>query len=308
MWLQYNLQTGGELKYARALTILVWVAIGIALLSCVISQLLQPSYRWMLALGVALVFTGSAIPQVLPKCRGHSWWKWIRAVCVCTIITSGAFVSTYGWNVRSGHLRDRAMLTAVAAELDLNQMRIELLSLAHQTYEVTGNPDAMTALPLPTTNHIGQAVLASSIYARDSEFANAVLIYVLAADSLAAQLKKIDLVCSSHIISPEMAKPIIDSAFGDKRAFRGFWDQHKRFAGQLVGKYDWCFGQGKNRMHKPVLDDFYRNVVLPKQMQLTALDHQQRMKRSIDDLKAKGRLIPFPSDSTNRKSGEDPNR
>jgi len=51
-----------------------------------------------------------------------------------------------------------------------------------------------------------------------------------------------------------------------------------------------------------------RTKVVPKQIQLTTLDHQQRMKRPIDDLKAKGHLFPFPSDSTSGKSEEDPNR
>ncbi len=101
---------------------------------------------------------------------------------------------------------------------------------------------------------------------------------------------------------------MIDSAFGDKGLFNNFWDQHKRFAGQLVAKYDWCFGEGKNRMRKPVLDDFYLNVVVPKQMQLTTRDHQQRMKQLIDDLKAKGRLIPIPSDDRGQKAGDDPDR
>jgi hypothetical protein len=306
MWLPCNQQIGGELKHAGALTTFVWVPAGIALLYCVISQL-RPSYWQTLAWGAIIVIAGSAMTQLLPKCRGRKWLKVARGVAIGVVIAGGTFVSTYGWNERSGHLRDRALLTAVAAELDLNQIYIELLSLAHQRYEVTGNLDAMTALPLPTTNHIGQAVTASSVYGKDSEFANAVFLYVIAADSLAARLKKIDLVCSSHIVSAEMAKPIIDSAFKDKGVFESFRDQHKGFAGQLDAKYDWCFGEGKNRMRKPVLDDFYRSVVLPRQMELNTLDHQQRMKRFIDNLKAKRGLVPIPSDSEHGKSEEDPN-
>jgi hypothetical protein len=307
MWFPHGLETGVQFKYPGPATILVGIAIGVALLACIISQFLQLSYPWILALGVAFVFAGSAIPQVLPRYGGHRWCKWARAVSVGSAIAIGAFISTYGWNVRSSHLRDRAVLTAVAYELDLNQMYIELLSLAHQEYEVTGNLDAMTALCLPTTNHIGQVVTAWGICAKDPEFADAAFLYVVAADSLAAQLKKIDLVCSSRIVSRDMAKPIIDSAFGDKRTFKAFWDQHKRFAGQLTAKYDWCFGDAKSRMRKPVLDDFYLNVVLPKQMQLTTRDHQQRMKELIDDLKGKGRLTPIPANNKTGKAGEDPN-
>jgi hypothetical protein len=260
-----------------------------------------------LAGGAILAFVGSAGSQVLQEWKEDKWLRWLRGTSIGIFVTGGMLLAAYGWNLRSGHLRDRAMLTAVAHELDLNQICIELLSLAHQEYEVTGNPEAMTALLLPTTYHIGQVVTASGIYAKDPDFANSVFIYVVAADSLAARLKKIDLVCSSHIVSREMAKAIIDSTFGDKCVFKAFWDQHKRFAGQLTAKYDWCFGDGKSRIRKPVLDDFYLNVVMPKQMRLGVRDHQRRMKQLMDELRAKGRLTPIPDSATPKEFGEDPN-
>ena len=83
-----------------------------------------------------------------PRMEGRQWLRWLRGVCIGIFVTGGMLLAAYGWNSRSGHLRDRAMLAAVAHELDLNQICIELLSLAHQEYEVTGNPDAMTALLL----------------------------------------------------------------------------------------------------------------------------------------------------------------
>lgn len=228
--------------------------------------------------------------------------------CISThyFLATGGLLTTYGWNLRDNYFNDRARLVAMAAELKLNRMRIDILSLRYGEYKTTDNPEKMTALLLPSTYQVSQVLSFSDILRNDAELANMVFEYVFVADLLNAELEQIDRVCSNHIVSGEMAKRIIQSTFGEECIFDKFYDLHKQLAGQLVANYGWCYEEADSKIRKSKVDDFYL-AIANRWMQLSSFEHNRRMKRLRDVMQQQGILIPIPPEDPNSQTALDPN-
>ena len=243
---------------------------------------------------------------VLAEDRKGKLWKWLKAILVPIILAAGGLLTTHGWNLRDNYLDDRARLIAMAAELKLNRMRIDLLSLSHDEYKSTNNPEEMTALSLPTTYQVGEVLSFSDIQKNDANLADMVFEYVFAADLLNSKLVQIDRVCSNHIASREMVKGIIQSTFGEGCIFEVFRNLHKKLVGHLVKKYDWCYKEADVKLRKPIVDSFYF-AIANRYIQLNAREQQIRMQRVRDILRQQGELIPIPPKDSNSQTALDPN-
>lgn len=229
MWLPCDLQTSGELKYARVLTTVVWVPVGIALLSCVISQL-RPSYWQTLALGAIIVIAGSAITQLLPKCRGHKWLKWVRAVSVGIVIAGGTFVSTYGWNERSKYLSSLAILEVAASEWKLNDLRNASIEFTLKCIRGSSSERQML-FELPTHWNIVRALSIAKLRRSSLEHSPLELVllqYVRDIDYLCLRLEKANSLMGL-LFADKAYRKIVDQTFGRGDAYPEYLKTHRLF-------------------------------------------------------------------------------
>lgn len=279
--------------------------IGIGLFT-IVMLFLRSDWR-VIGFGTLAFIVGSAFLVWTADRKEGELLKWLKGVFLPVILASGALLTTHGWNLRDNYFSDRARFVAMAVELKLNRIRIELLSLTYGEYETIGNPEKMTSLPLPRTHHVRQVLSFSDIQRNDAKLADMVFEYVFAADLLNAELEKIDRVCSNHIVSAEMAKGVIQSAFGEERIFDAFRNIHKQLAGHIAAKYGWCYEEASIKIRKPIVDAFYR-AIASRYIQLNSLDHQRRMKRLRDIMQQQGIPIPIPNEDSNSQTAQDPNR
>jgi hypothetical protein len=227
MWAPCNLQTSGELKYARGLTTVVWVLVGIGLFSCAVSQL-HPPYVRTLAWGVALVIAGSAIPQMLHRCRGHAGRKWARAVCVGIVIAGGALSTTYGWNERSKYFGNRAILEAAASEWKLNDLRNVAIEFNLKYIQEYGY-EKQLLFDLPTHWHIVRAIDMAKLRRSSPEYSPSVLAllqYVRDIDFLCLRLEKVNSLFGVPLADKGYRK-MIDQTFGRGDAYPEYVKTHR---------------------------------------------------------------------------------
>lgn len=260
----------------------------------------------VLVFGTLALVVGSALLGWTEERKEGILWKCLRVILGSIILAAGGLLITHGWNLRDNYLNDRARLIAMAAELKLNRMRIDLLSLSYDEYKSTNNPEEMTALSLPSTHQVRDVLSFSDIQKNDANFADMVFAYVFAADLLNSKLVQIDRVCSNHIASREMVKGIIQSTFGEECIFDVFRNLHKKLAGHLVTKYDWCYEEADIKLRKPIVDSVYLSIA-KRYIQLNTRDHQRRMKQVRDILQQQSKLIPIPIEDSNTQTAMDPN-
>jgi len=265
---------------------------------------LRPDLR-MIAFGILAFVFGSAF-LVLTEEWKESKLKLLKAVLIPILLAIGGLLTTHGWNLRDNYLNERTRLAAMATELELNLMRIHLLSLSYDEYKTTKNSQEMTALSLLTTHQIRQVLGFSDSQKNDASLANMVFEYVFAADLLNSKLVQIDRTCSNHIAGREMVENLIQSTFGKECIFDSFRSLHKKLAGHLVVKYDWCYSEANINLRKPIVDSFY-GAIANGYIQLNAREHQKRMKQIRDTMQKQGKLIPIPNEDLNRQVGLDPN-
>ncbi len=273
-----------------------FVIIGIGIFTIVRFRL-RPDWQ-IIVFGTLAFLVGSALLVWTAERKEGKSLKWQKGVIVPILFAVGGLLTTHGWNLRNNYFSDRARFVAMAAELKLNGIRIELLSLAYEEYKTIGNPEKMTALPLPRTHHVNQVLGFSDIQRDDAKLADMVFEYAFAADLLNAQLEKIDRVSSNHIASTEMVKEIVKSAFGKERIFLVFRNIHKQLAGHIAAKYDWCYVEASIKIRKPMVDALY-SAIASRYGKLNSLDHQRRMKRLRDIMQQQGIPIPIPQEDSN---------
>jgi hypothetical protein len=194
----------------------------------------------------------------------------------------------------------------MAAELHLNQIRIEFLSISYNAYKTTGNQEEMTALSLPSSHQVHQVLSFSDIQQNDANLADMVVKYAFTADLLNAKLEQIDRVCSNHIVRRETTKRIIQSVFDKNHLFDTFRNIHKQLAGHITANYNWCFEEAGIKIRKPMMDTFYF-AIANKWMQLSSFEHNRRMKRLRDIMQKQSILIPIPPEDSNSQTELEPN-
>jgi hypothetical protein len=293
---EHKEKQGSKSKGWKILGIVVLVLIVIGIFTIVRARL-RPDWRMIVFGTLAFVF-GSAFLVCIEERKEGKLWKWLKGIFVPIIFAVGALLTTHGWNLRDNYFSDRARFVAMAAELNLNQIRVDLLSLSYDEYKTTNNPEKMTALSLPSSHQVCQVLVFSDIQRNDPNLADMVFEYVFAADLLNANLENIDRVCSSHIVSREMVKEIIQSAFGKDCIFDVFRNLHKRLSGHLAAKYGWCYEDASIKIRKPMVDNFYR-AIASRYIQLNSLEHQRRMKQLRDVMQQQGIAIPIPNEDSN---------
>jgi hypothetical protein len=264
----------------------------------------RPDWRAIGFGTLAFLFGSAAL--VWTEERKSELWKWLKGIFVPIILAAGGLLTTHGWNLRDNYFNDRARLVAMAAELNLNRMCVDLLSLSYDEYKTTNNQEEMTALSLPSTHQVRQVLNFSDIQQNDANLADIVFEYVFAADLLNAKLVQIDRVCSNHVVSRKMVKDIIQSTFGEECIFDVFRNLHKKLVGHLVAKYGWCYEEASIKIRKPMVDNFYR-AIASRYIQLNSFEHQRRMKRLRDIMQQQGISVPIPNEDSSRQSGQDPN-
>jgi len=285
-----------------------WKMRGLLAVGCCIGLMLcwhwLRSDLWMIVLGALFFIVGSAF-LVLTEEWKEVKLKLLKAGLASILLATGGLLTTHGWNLRDNYFNDRARLVAMAAELHLNQIRIELLSISYHEYETTSNQDEMTALLLPSSHQVRQVLSYSDIQRNDANLADMVLEYVVAADLLNAKLAHIDRVCSNHIWAAEKTKKIIESGFGIKHnIFEAFRTTHKRLKGHITAKYSWCFEEANAKIRKPMLDDFNGAIAI-RRIQLNRLERERRMKQLKDATRQQG--TPIPNEESSQQPGLDPN-
>jgi hypothetical protein len=273
-----------------------FAVIGIIVFTIVMFYL-RPDWR-MIVLGTLAFLFGSALLVWSDNWGKSKFLKWKKGVVVPIILAIGGLLTTQGWNLRTNYFNDRARFVAMAAELKLNGICIELLSLAYGEYVTTGNREKMTALPLPRTHHVNQVLGFSDIQRNDSKLADMIFEYVFAADLLNPELTKIDAVSSSYIISNEAVKKIVQSVFDQERIFKAFRNIHKQLSGHIAANYGWCYEKASIKIRKPMVDAFY-SAIASRYVQLNDLDHQMQMKRLRDLMEQQGIPIPVPKEDSN---------
>ena len=284
--------------------IIVFVFVIIGVFTIVMVQL-RPDLRTIVFGTLAFVF-GSAFLVWTKERKEGKLWKCLKVILVPIILAAGGLLTTHGWNLRNNYLNDRARFVAMAAELNLNRIRVDLLSLSYDEYKTTNNQEKMTALSLPSTHQVRQVLSFSDIQQNDANLADMVFEYVFAADLLNSKLVQIDRVCSNHVVSREMVKDIVQSTFGEECIFDVFRNLHKKLVGHLVAKYGWCYEEASIKIRKPMVDNFYR-AIANRYIQLNYREHQRRMKQVRDILQQQGKLIPIPLEDSNSQTALDPN-
>lgn len=285
---------------------LIFLLLVFAVIVCCIGLMLQPRSDWRMIGFGTLAFVGGSASLVWIKEWKEGKLKLLKAILIPILLAAGGLLTTHGWNLRDNYFNDRARLVAMAAELHLNQIRIEILSISYSAYETTGNQEEMTALSLPSSHQVRQVLSFSDIQRNDATLADMVVKYVFAADLLNAKLEQIDRVCSNHIVRRETANRIIQSAFGKNYLFDAFRNIHKQLAGHITAKYSWCFEEAGIKIRKPMMDAFYF-AIANRWMQLSSFEHNRRMKRLRDVMQQQGILIPIPPEDPNSQTALDPN-
>ncbi len=293
----------GKSKRRKVWGIIVFVFV-IIVVFIIVTTRSRPDWR-TIGFGTLAFVSGSAI-LVWTEERKGKLWKWLKGIFVPIIFAVGALLTTHGWNLRDNYFSDRARLVAMAAELNLNCMCVDLLSLSYDEYKTTNNQDEMTALSLPSTHQVRQVLSFSDIQQNDANLADMVFEYVFVADLLNSKLVQIDRVCSNHVVSREMVKDIIQSTFGEECIFDVFRNLHEKLVGHLVAKYGWCYEEASIKIRKPMVDNFYR-AIAGRYIQLNSSEHQRRMKRLRDIMQQQGISFPIPNEDPSCQSGQDPN-
>ncbi len=290
-------------KRRKVYGVIVFVLVIIVVFIIVMARS-RPDWR-AIGFGTLAFLSGSAV-LVRTEERKSELCKWLKGIFVPIILAVGALLTTHGWNLRDNYFNDRARLVAMAAELNLNRMCVDLLSLSYDEYKISNNQEEMTALSLPSTHQVRQVLNFSDIQQNDANLADMVFEYVFASDLLNAKLVQIDRVCSNHVVSRKMVKDIIQSTFGEECIFGVFCNLHKKLVGHLVVKYGWCFEEANIKIRKPMVDNFYR-AIASRYIQLNSFEHQRRMKRLRDIMQQQGISFAIPNEDPNYRSGQDPN-
>jgi len=280
----------------------------LAVVSCIVLIMpcwLRSDWRWIV-FGTLALIVGSALLVFSEKWKEVKF-KLLKAVFVPILLATGGLLTTHGWNLRGNYFNDRAKLVAMAAELHLNRIRIEALSISYAAYKITGNQEEMTALSLPSSHQVRQVLSFSDIQRNDANLADMVFEYVVAVDLLNAKLQHIDTVCSNHIWNPDNTKKIIESAFGvEANIFDAFGNIHKQLAGHITGKYSWCFEEAGIKIRKPMMDAFY-HAFANRWIQLDSFEHKRRMERLRAVMQQQGISIRIPIEDSSQQTGLDPN-
>lgn len=287
---------------------LVFYLLGFAVIICCIClslYWLRSDWR-MIVWGTLAFLVGSGLLVLAEERKEGALWKWLKAILVPLILAAGGLFTTHGWNLRDNYLNERARLIAMAAELKLNRIRINLLSLSYNEYKSANNPEEMTALALPSTHQVSQVLSFSDIQKNDPNLADMVFEYVFAADLLNSKLVLIDRVCSNHILSREMVKGLIQSTFEEECIFDIFRNLHEKLDGHLAKKYKWCCEEADIKLRKPIVDSFYF-AIANRYIRLNAREHEKRMRQLRNILQQQGKLIPIPVEDSNSQTTPDPN-
>jgi len=253
MWCILN--ADGELKHAKAVQILVWVPISVALLLCGIS-LLRPSHWQTLAWGALVVIAGSAASQLLPKCRGRKLLKWVRAVCIGIVIAGGTFISTFGWSQRASYLRDRASLIAAAGEWRLSKAYIHVMRLRRDGFLRRGGDLDTPIFVFPTVHDTRQVLTQATTFRHDNDLIHALTVYVMGVDRLTAALESIHILCSQPVASMDMKKRAVEKELSENRgsAFDFFTAAHAQLGNALASRYHWAVAEATSRVDSEYLE------------------------------------------------------
>jgi len=157
----------------------------------IVSLFIRHDWRTIIY-GTLAFFFGSAILVWTEDRKKGKLSKWTRAFFVPFILAIGGLLTTHGWNLRDNYLNDRARFVAMAAELNLNRIRLDLLNVTYDEYKVQGDPEIMTALLPPSTNHIRQVLSFSDLHRNDTELVDMIFQNVFAADFLEAKIEQIE--------------------------------------------------------------------------------------------------------------------
>jgi hypothetical protein len=240
------------LRRLAVLAISTWIGVGGILLQCAIFQL-QPPYWQSLAWGAIMVIAGSAMTQLLPKCRGHKWLKWARAVVIGIVIASGTFVSTYGWNERSRYFNSRVLLETAALEWRLNDLRNCSIEFTVK-YIREHNYEKRPLFELPTHWHIvrvADITKLSRSSREQSSFVLALLQYVTDIDSLCLRLDSLNGICGTGLVKNEDYHKMLDQVFGRDEVYSDYLASHRLLEKALAARYPKIWEQANSLRAKP---------------------------------------------------------
>ncbi len=226
MWAQPNLQIDHEPKHVKIVTISVWVLVGIGLLSCIVLQI-SPAYLRMLAWSAIIIMIGSASPYLLPEYREHKWWRWMRGICVAAVITTGALLSTYGWNERSQYFTARALIEAAALEWKQNDLQIGMMEF--QSRLVTEHGSTGQLFVPPTHWHIVRAIDMTKLAPSSPEYSpitTVLLEYVRHIDYLCVRLEKINQSYGTPLAQQQYRRTVA-TTFGRGDAYPVYLKTHR---------------------------------------------------------------------------------
>jgi uncharacterized membrane protein len=227
-------------------TIVLWIAVGCLIFVCGIFQF-RPYYWQTLTWGAVIVIGGSAGPQLLPKWRGYKALKWVRAVCVGVVIATGTLVSTYGWNERSSHLRDRALLIAATTEWRMNGHTLDLIGriadeIREDNYRLVG------CFPTLFVNDIRSAVSQVHLLSSDTVLASNLAIYAVQIDKFNSELRTLDaaLVAAGH--DNDYYKMWVEQTFGDGKKYSAIQTQQRHVGAVMRECCPWAIDEAEKRL------------------------------------------------------------
>jgi hypothetical protein len=241
--------------------VVCWNPVKVAIISAAITVglvstvLHLPHHYREVGWGILLFIVGSAASLGTESWKKRKRLKWLRPIFIPILLAAGALFTTQGWNTVTDYKREQALVTEVASEWKMNELRnrgIEFLRDYIQT-----NDNKKDLFEVPTHWQITRAIDIGKLDRSSIEYSPlrlALVNYVSKIDYLCLRLAVINELFTTPLLSKESYHKIVQQTFGNGDAYPEYLKTHrlvetilrKDYPG-LLEQTDWMNSEWKTR-------------------------------------------------------------